>query len=246
MAIVVPHAPGPAASRCRVRGLLRRLLDFLRNSGLWILSGLVDRGLRLRGNSALVDRLHGDRGRGTGDIAHGRGKEPKRSRERRRGQPEEQQERRCSSHESVERSIRLGERRRGARGHPAAHEEGDEETQTAPDSRRRYPRFWGLSSPPRALMPRAIPRTVRNRRTANAVTTPAIIGPQRMRSRMGTSATSTSTAGTPITPVAAVDGGNPVESIRPVADDSAARFPRGSVFIQLPPPCQRRWPRRTC
>src|SRR5215207_603809 len=96
------------------------------------------------------------------------------------------------------------------------------------------PQVWG-SSPPRALTPRASPRTDKNRRTANAVTTPAIIGPQRMRSRIGTSATSTSTAGTPITPVA-VDTGNPVESIRPVADDSNARFPRGSVFIELPSP----------
>ena len=83
-------------------------------------------------------------------------------------------------------------------------------------------------------MPSAMPRTVKNKRTANAVTTPAIIGPQRIRSRIGTSATSTSTAGTPITPVAAVEGGNPVESILPVADDSAARFPRGSVLIHLP------------
>src|SRR5215217_1165591 len=107
------------------------------------------------------------------------------------------------------------------------------------------PQVWGLSSLPRALMPSAIPRTVKNRRTANAVTTPAIIGPQRIRSRMGTSATSTSTAGTPITPVATVDGGNPVESIRPVVDDSETRFPRGSVFIQLPPTYQPRWPGRT-
>src|SRR5215218_2021938 len=72
------------------------------------------------------------------------------------------------------------------------------------------------SSPPRALTPSAMPRTVKNKRTANAVTTPAIIGPQRIRSRKGTSATSTSTAGTPTTPVTAVDGGKPVESIRPV------------------------------
>src|SRR5215211_1848500 len=107
------------------------------------------------------------------------------------------------------------------------------------------PQVCGSSSPPRALMPSAMPSTVKNKRTANAVTTPAIIGPQRIRSRIGTSATSTSTAGTPITPVATVDGGNPVESILPEADDSAARFPRGSVFIHFPSACQLRWPRRT-
>src|SRR5215207_185867 len=106
------------------------------------------------------------------------------------------------------------------------------------------PQVWG-SSPPRALMPRASPRTDKNKRTANAVTTPAIIGPHRIRSRIGTSATSTSTAGTPITPVAAVEGGKPVESILPVADDSAVRFPRGSVLIHRPPTCQLHRPRRT-
>src|SRR5215218_7300349 len=100
-----------------------------------------------------------------------------------------------------------------------------------------------LSLPPlRALMPSAMPRTVKNKRTANAVTTPAIIGPHRIRSRIGTSATSTSTAGTPIAPVAAVEGGNPVESILPVADDSAARFRRGSLLIYLPFTCQLRSP----
>src|SRR5215217_4435252 len=105
-----------------------------------------------------------------------------------------------------------------------------------------------LSLPPlRALMPSAMPRTVKNKRTANAVTTPAIIGPQRIRSRIGMSATSTSTAGTPtpITPDAAVDGGNPVESNLPVADDSAARFPRGSVLMHFPSVRQLRCPRRT-
>src|SRR5215211_5046021 len=105
------------------------------------------------------------------------------------------------------------------------------------------PQVWGsLSSPLSALMPRAMPSTVKNKRTANAVTTPAIIGPQRIRSRIGMSATSTSTAGTPITPVAVVEGGNPVESILPVADDSAARFRRGSVLIYLPFTCQLRSP----
>src|SRR5215208_2454799 len=104
------------------------------------------------------------------------------------------------------------------------------------------PQVCGLSSLPRALIPSAMPRTVKNKRTANAVTTPAIIGPQRIRSRIGTSATSTSTAGTPITPVAAVEGGNPVESILSVADDSAARFRRGSVLIYVPFTCQLRSP----
>src|SRR5215212_5835132 len=102
-----------------------------------------------------------------------------------------------------------------------------------------------LSLPPlRALMPSAMPRTVKNKSTANAVTTPAIIGPQRIRSRKGTSATSTSTTGTPtpIAPDAAVDGGNPVESILPVADDSAARFRKGSVLIHRPPTCHCYWP----
>src|SRR5215217_5232480 len=106
------------------------------------------------------------------------------------------------------------------------------------------PQVCGLlsSPPPRALMPSAMPSTVKNKRTANAVTTPATIGPQRIRSRIGTPATSTSTAGTP---VATVEGGNPVESILPAADDSTARFPRGSVSILLPSACQLRWPRRT-
>ena len=64
---------------------------------------------------------------------HRRGKESQRAGNRRRGQPQEQQERGGPGDKPVERSIRLGEGRRRASGHPAADEEGDEETETAPD-----------------------------------------------------------------------------------------------------------------
>jgi hypothetical protein len=106
---------------------LRRLLDFRRDRGLGVLGGLIGCSLRLFWNSALLYGLHRYGARGAGDIAHSGGEESERASDRGRGQPQQQQEGGRPSDESVEWSVRLRERRRGTRSHPAADEEGNEE-----------------------------------------------------------------------------------------------------------------------